>query len=68
MEICPRCNYKETKCDWTNCEGFALYEGYVQKGHWIVRMQLCKEHIKESVGYKQGGEKALRTAKVKRRK
>lgn len=71
MEICPRCNYKETKCDWKDCDSLALYEGYVEKRGsltWIVRMQLCKEHVKESIGYKQGGEKALRNAKPPRRK
>lgn len=59
---CPACGHVRTLCEWPECLGEAEFEAWFGTG-LMRRMNVCKEHVKESRAYKEHGEKAFMDAK-----
>lgn len=40
-------------CEWHGCEMSAIYEAWFRGGGMVRRLNVCSEHVKESIGAKE---------------
>jgi hypothetical protein len=63
-EPCPNCGYVRLTCQIPYCDQEGAYEAWFKNGILLQRLVCCELHVKESVGYKKNGQKAIDSAKV----
>lgn len=49
---CPHCGELISKCEYEYCENFAKWNAWFRAGMMNVRLNVCDDCVKKSIGWK----------------
>jgi len=58
-DVCPNCGVDLMPCEYPDCDQFAYVETWLKRGIMMVRMRVCRYHVKASYAYINGRPEAL---------